>query len=235
MSYSLRGSCFGGQSSLGGVGGWWDNLTGSSYANTDNGSSSNFTSCPLGYSWQYSPTTNTGTCIPAPDTLVSVEGVTVPAGTTVVTGGCPKGFKKVQFSPTYSECMADPQSTIGVGIITGAGVASYLPGATSQSPTIYCPPGTNLDEDRSKCIKGSTYPTDPPGTSVPGQSTVPGGTKPTTPTTPGIKPTTPVVKNPIVATLPSTDQAGITDALPLVAAAVLLIGGAYLASQKRRS
>ena len=220
MSYSLRGSCFGGQPSLGGVGGWWDDLTGGG----SSGSSGNFTSCPVGYAYQYNPSTNSGTCVPYEGTRVSIDGNEVPASSTVVQGGCPKGFTRVQFSPTYSECYADPmQMNAGIGINTpDQGHAVYLPGSTSQVPTAFCPKGYTLDLTTGKCEKDEDETPTPGGGGSVVVTPKPGGGT-TTPKPVGTTPT-PV----------AVSQATIGDGLPLAAAALLLVGGVYLASRNKR-
>lgn len=225
MSYSLRGSCFGGQASLGGVGGLWDDFvaqtTGSSSSTPTPPSSGSFTSCPSGYAYQYSPSTNSGTCVPYSDTRVSIDTVEVDPKTTVVKGGCPKGFAKVDFSPTYSECIADANQVDSVVTVSPTyGPSIYLPGSTSQAPSYFCPAGYIMG-DGGKCTKDPKY--------------VAPGTKPTVPSVPGtvVKPAPKPGGG--VATLPPADEAGLGDALPLLAAAALFAGGVYLASRNKRS
>lgn len=172
MSYSLRGSCFGGQASLGSVGGVWDDLFGET-PNAD-GKDSNFTSCPAGYQYNYNPSTNSGSCVPYAGTTLTVDGKPVSASGQTA-GGCPTGFKLVYDANGSGNCVATGNvSTTS----TDWGNTSYAAGSTSQNPS--CPDGYAFNTTTKKCVK-----------SAKGGFTTGSGT-----TTP--KPTTPVTTAPVV-------------------------------------
>lgn len=147
--FSLNGNVFGGKNTLGigSVGGLWEELTGSS-------NKSNFTECPAGFFYQYSPTTNSGQCVAeAGGVNVEINGKQVnpdtPSG-----NQCPVGFNYVKRADGTGSCVAKANVTTSNNTW---GTTTYKPGGDSYNPagSTVCPKGTNWDPVKGQCGKGT--------------------------------------------------------------------------------
>lgn len=217
--FSLNGTVFSGRSTLGvgGVGGMFDFLTG------DN-NSSNFTECPAGFTYQYSPSTNTGKCVPeAGGVTVKVDGKEV-SPYTPTGSDCPVGFAYVKRSDGTGSCVA--QSNVTTSNQTW-GTTTYKTGGDSYNPagSTICPKGTTWDPKLGKCGAGTC----PAGTvldKVNGtcDKVTSTGTKPVAKPVAPTTPTTPVD--------PPPSQSGISPAA--IGALLLVVGAVGVVVYKKR-
>ena len=138
---SLSGTIFGGAGGLG----IFDFLSSS---NND----SNFTSCPAGSTYQYSPSTNTGKCVPDAGTTVNVGGQQVTP--TTQPDGCITGFTYVKRADGTGSCVAKANVTT---TSSTWGTTTYKPGGDSYNPSgsTVCPKGTVWDPVKGQCGKGT--------------------------------------------------------------------------------
>lgn len=157
MTSSLDRAIFSGGSTLGI--GFFDFLSSSN-------NTSNFTSCPAGFTYNYNPSTNSGTCVPeAGGVTVKIDGKEVNPYQSTGTD-CPVGFDYVKRADGTGTCVAKANVTTSNQTW---GTTTYNPGADSYKPTSnvpFCPSGYTFDTKAGKCVKvqsggGSSVPTTP--------------------------------------------------------------------------
>jgi hypothetical protein len=112
---------------------------------------SNFTNCPAGYSYNYNPSTNSGSCVPDPQGVnVKVDGKDVNPYQTG-SGGCPVGFEYIKRTDGTGSCVAKANVTTSSN---AWGTTSYNKGGDSYNPagSTICPKGTVWNTKVGKCI-----------------------------------------------------------------------------------
>jgi len=147
--FSLNGNVFSGRSTLGvgSVVGLWEELTGSS-------NTSNFTECPAGFTYNYNPSTNSGSCVPeAGGVTVKIDGQAVNPYTKT-NSDCPVGFTYVERADGTGSCVAAANVTTENKTW---GTTTYAKGGDSYNPagSTTCPKGTTWDPVKGQCGKGT--------------------------------------------------------------------------------